>query len=120
MSKKVYISKDDALEIKVSEFENDAGYVTDTEIDNKFDNLGGTVEITSGEPEHDSTVLTINTEAEEVKVYTAEEVDAMLAEKQTEIDNLSNKVTELEAALANYTVSVTDDGNGNVTLSQGV
>lgn len=40
---------------------------------NKF---GGTVEITSEEPNKEETVLTVNPEAEEINVYSAEEVDA--------------------------------------------
>lgn len=43
------------------------------------DELSGTVEITSGNPEKENTVLTINPGADEVNVYTVEEVDEMIA-----------------------------------------
>lgn len=39
------------------------------------ESLGGTVEITSGEPVKKKTVLTLNPDSEEVNLYTAEEID---------------------------------------------
>ena len=41
----------------------------------EFNEFSGTVEVTSYLPEKENTVLTINPKAEEVNVYTAEEVD---------------------------------------------
>ena len=62
-------------------------YVTETELTAKgyatqsdVDAFGGTVEITSGEPVKEKTVLTLNPNSEEVNLYTAEEIDAKLAE----------------------------------------
>ena len=49
--------------------------------------IEGTVEITSGEPEKTGTVLTINPSAEEVELYDATEVDAM-------VTNIMNKIAE--------------------------
>ena len=42
------------------------------------DKLGGTVEVTSGLPQKEQTVLTVDPEAEAINLYTAEEVDAMM------------------------------------------
>lgn len=55
---------------------------TKTEVDEKLQNVStgdveGLVEITSGEPTKDGTVMTVNPNAEEVHLYTAEEIDAM-------------------------------------------
>ena len=41
------------------------------------DDLGGTVEITDGNPQSDKTVLTLNPNGDTVNIYTAEEIDAM-------------------------------------------
>lgn len=55
---------------------------------NHDDVYGGTIEITSDEPAKDKTVLTIDPEAEEVKIYTAEEVDRMLEQSSKEISDV--------------------------------
>lgn len=101
--------------------------------------IGGTVEITSGEPEKENTVLTINPEAEEVNIYTAEEID----EKLSKINNSSSNSIEIvyyenmrilefsKGTSKNYEISnengnvnlssneieITDDGEGNISLS---
>ena len=49
------------------------------EINLEIDNLkeAGTVEVTSGEPAKESTVMTIDLNSEEIEIYTKEEIDAM-------------------------------------------
>ena len=49
------------------------------EINSEINNLkeAGTVEVTSGEPTKESTVMTIDLNSEEVEIYTKEEIDAM-------------------------------------------
>ena len=47
----------------------------------KVDKLGGTVEITSGAPTKENTVMTFDPTAEEVNMYTAPEVDELLETK---------------------------------------
>ena len=54
-----------------------------------LNNFGGTVEITNGNPEKENTVLTINPEADEVNVYTVEEVDVKLDEIKQEIKDVN-------------------------------
>ena len=43
------------------------------------------VEITSSAPEKEGTVLTVNPNAEEINIYTAEEIDAMFGSYVTDI-----------------------------------
>lgn len=54
-----------------------------------LDKFGGTIEVTADAPTKENTVLTINPDAEDIGIYTATEVDAM-------ITNLSDKMDELE------------------------
>ena len=63
----------------------------------KVDKLGGTVEITSGVPTKENTVLTIDPTAEEVNMYTAPEVDEKIAELD---DSLQDKITENTNAIS--------------------
>lgn len=42
------------------------------------DNIGGTVEVTSGDPEKSQTVLVVDPDADTINLYTAEEIDAMM------------------------------------------
>lgn len=68
---------------------NDKGYLTQssvnelsTKVNTNTENLGkmgGTIEVTSGLPTKDNTVVTINPNGSEVNIYTAEEVDALLS-----------------------------------------
>lgn len=60
------------------QYAQDGGYTgTEEEFAQKMaEELSG-VEITSGEPTKEGTVMTLNPNAEEVRLYTAEEIDAM-------------------------------------------
>ena len=51
-------------------------------IEEAMSDLGGTVEVTSGLPQKEQTVLTVDPEADVVNLYTAEEIDAQMREKQ--------------------------------------
>ena len=53
-----------------------------------FANQSGVVEVTSDKPTHEETVMTINPNAEEIHVYTAEEVDEKISKLSEEIDDL--------------------------------
>lgn len=59
---------------------------------NKF---GGTVEITSGEPAKENTVLTLDPNGNEVNIYTAEEVDFMMSQMSGGV-NMPTKTSDLE------------------------
>lgn len=62
---------------------------TNNKIKNETNKFGGTIEVTANAPTKENTVLTINPDAEDIGIYTATEVDAM-------ITNLSDKMDELE------------------------
>lgn len=47
--------------------------------------LGGTVEITSGTPEHESTVMTVDPNAKDINLYVAEEIDKMFGSYATDV-----------------------------------
>lgn len=53
----------------------------------------GTVEITDGEPTKASTVMTLNPNAEEVNLYTAEEIDEVISKLSEDIEELKQKNT---------------------------
>ena len=57
---------------------NELSNKVDTNTEN-LDKMGGTIEITSGSPTKDNTIVTINPNGSEVNIYTAEEVDALLS-----------------------------------------
>ena len=61
-------------------------------ITNEFNKFGGTVEVTSGEPEKENTAITINPNPESVNIYTAEEVDSKLAQLTREFDAKINAI----------------------------
>lgn len=56
------------------------------------DTFGGTVEITSGNPEKENTVLTLDPSSESVNVYTAEETDAKLEQLSRSFDERLNSI----------------------------
>ena len=56
--------------------------------------LGGTVEITSGGPTKEQTVLTVDPDAEEINVYTAEEVDYKFEQFSQEIDVFKSLIVD--------------------------
>lgn len=61
------------------QYAKDGGYTgTEKEFAQKLAEEIGGVEITDGEPTKESTVMTLNPNAEEVNLYTAEEIDEML------------------------------------------
>lgn len=100
-----------------SELENNSGYITQeadaltnyydkTTIDNKF---GGTVEITSGEPEKENTVLILdpNSSGEEVTMYSVEEIDEKFDNAQQQIDSASSlKKERPDDGIVQITVAV--------------
>ena len=84
------------------------------------DLIGGTVEITDGNPEKDATVLTVNPEAAEINVYTAEEVDGLIdanricytkgTKEITWLAESTGKSGAIDKTLINGTYKVTVDG----------
>ena len=82
-----------------------------SDIDKQF---GGTVEITSDEPEKENTVLTIDPEAEEINMYTAEEIDKKVADIKAQIIQqtplFANSLEELEESGDKDKVYVLPDG----------
>ena len=83
------------------------------ESENVGTDFGG-VEITSGEPTKDTTVMTLNPNAEEVHLYTAEEIDAKIPTWRT----IRDFTIENEEAVANDTesgITWTVDDSGNIT-----
>ena len=70
------------LPTKLSDLENDL----ELEVE-------GTVEITDGEPTKASTVMTLNPNAEEVNLYTAEEFDEVISKLSEDIANLKQNGT---------------------------
>ena len=55
--------------------------------------IGG-VEITDGEPTKESTVMTLNPNADDINIYTAEEIDVMFGSYVTDIANLIGGIEE--------------------------
>ena len=64
------------------------GLATEEYVETKVAELEGTVEITDGEPTKESTVMTLNPNAEEVQLYTAPEIDAMFGSYATDVANM--------------------------------
>lgn len=69
-------------------------YVTETELTGKnyatkteVNTFAGTVEVTSGSPQKSKTVLTINPEAEEINLYSTDEVDEMISNLSKQVKN---------------------------------
>ena len=88
---------------------------TANEINQKLgevDKFGGTVEITSGEPTKENTVLTIDPSAEEVDMYTATEVDGLL-EGQYEV--LDEKIAQLNDNLEKASKVIVADCSKRMT-----
>lgn len=81
---------------KTSQLTNDSGfittipseYITESELDASLDGFGGTVEVTSGAPSKENTVMTLNPNAGETYIYTIDEVDK-------KFDNVNAQVVEL-------------------------
>lgn len=83
-------------------------------------NFGGTVEITSGEPTKENTVVTINPNSETTNVYTAEEVDDMfnqLFEGKADRSYVDSMFEQLKQLIQNGTVESDVD---SVQISQTV
>ena len=84
---------------------------------NDIKDFGGTVEITSKAPEKKNTVLTINPYAEEINLYSAEEIDEMFASLETGSGGSSEaewrlaRTITLESDVSKIAVSIDDDGN---------
>lgn len=60
------------------------------EIKEDINNIGGTIEVTSGEPTKENTVVTISPSSETTNIYTAEEVDAKFEQMSEEIVDTKN------------------------------
>ena len=100
---------------KLSELENDL-------------EIGGTVEITNGAPTKESTVMTLNPNAEEVNLYTAEEIDTMLqnlpsGEGGINLDVQIDGISIVENGVANIPIAGYENGvvnrEGLLTTKQG-
>lgn len=70
------LPKNTKIPTKLSDLENDL----ELEVE-------GTVEITDGEPTKESTVMTLNPNAEEVNLYTAKEIDEVISKLSEDISN---------------------------------
>lgn len=95
-----YIKNKPEIPSKLSQLTNDSGYVAENDI-------GGTIEITSGEPTKDKTVLTLDPNGGEINIYTAQEIDLMISQLsggETVIPDYY--VTEDELAAKNYLTSI--------------
>ena len=87
---------------KTSQLINDSGfittipseYITESELDASLDDFGGTVEVTSGAPSKENTVMTLNPNAGETYIYTTDEVDK-------KFDNVNAQVVELSEQIDN-------------------
>lgn len=80
-----------------------------TQLNEDIGNIGGTVEVTSGEPTKENTVVTISPSSETTNIYTAEEVDAKFEQMSEEIANKKVFVTpEMYGAKGD---GVTDDSS---------
>lgn len=87
-----------------------SGYgITDGASKEDLAKFGGTVEVTSGNPSKENTVLTLNPNAEEVNIYTVEEVDAL-------VNSLLAEITKLKKAVPKVTyVTLTSSAWGVVS-----
>lgn len=73
-----------------------------TQLNEDIGNIGGTVEVTSGEPTKENTVVTISPSSETTNIYTAEEVDAKFEQMSEDIVDLKESVEfEVEGVLNN-------------------
>lgn len=73
----------------------DGGYAgTEEEFAQKLAEEIGGVEITDGEPTKESTVMTLNPNAEEINIYTAEEIDVMFGTYVTDVAALIGGIEE--------------------------
>lgn len=75
-----------------------------SQLSEDINNIGGTIEVTSGEPTKENTVVTISPSSETTNIYTTEEVDAkleQLSEEKVDYIQLANAVNSaLEQAKA--------------------
>lgn len=69
----------------------EVGAATQEDFENALNNLSGTVEVTDEDPSKTGTVLTINPGGEEINIYSAEEVDAMIEELRQAILSLQSE-----------------------------
>ena len=80
---------------------------TNRYLENRFDQLGGTIEITDKEPEKDNTVMVINPNPSEIKVYTVDEVDAMMNKLiNEELSEINKTVSELTQVIEQLRIEV--------------
>jgi hypothetical protein len=101
-----YALKED-IPTKTSQLTNDSGFLTQHQDLSDYalkeniptktsqltnDTFGGTVEITSGNPEKENTVLTLDPSSESVNIYTAEETDAKLEQLSREFNERLNSI----------------------------
>lgn len=91
------LAKNTKIPTKLSDLENDL----ELEVE-------GTVEITDGEPTKESTVLTVNPNAEVANLYTAEEIDAKL-------QNLPSGGSDLDVQINGK--SIVENGVVNIPLA---
>lgn len=110
---------------KVSQLTNDKNFVdsnTSTltnyyntaDIDNKFNQIGGSVEIVSGNPTKENTVITIDPDSsEEVKLYTVSEVDSLIKKVESKIPNIP--VKSVNGKTGDIELNATDVGAATKT-----
>ena len=121
-------AKTSQIPVKTSQLTNDSNFATTSDITNEINKFGGTVEITSANPTKENTVLTINPNAEEVQVYTVEEVDDIVEELSQEkigyndlaeaIENeKGNIVNSILEALQGLPVFGVVDENNTITVT---
>ena len=101
----------EALNAKAGKSDMDTVNQKITNLENFDKQLSGTVEITDGNPTKSNTVLTVNPNGSEVRLYTVEEVDAMMTQMRQQI------MSEVQNIIANLSIEFVDDGNGNVIAS---
>lgn len=82
-------------------------------IEHVVNDFGGTVEVTSGLPQKEQTVLTVDPDGDEVNLYTAEEIDGMMEELTADVEeHLTAKATiHGHGTAGQFAVS---DGNGGI------
>lgn len=66
-----------------------------SQLSEDINNIGGTIEVTSGEPTKENTVVTISPSSEITNIYTAEEVDAKFEQMSEEIDEQQIEIDKL-------------------------
>lgn len=76
----------------------------------EFNKLGGTVEITDGEPTKESTVLTVNPNGDTVNIYTAEEVDVIKEELEAKVDTMFGTYVDEVAELIDENLALLGGG----------